>query len=88
DTVVLHLPNGIAFVETCFALFQLGVRPVLALPAHRQHEISGFCRFAEAKAYIGAERIDGFDPRPMARELLASGASASPWISAIRQAPL
>lgn len=42
DTVVLHLPNGIAFVETCFALFQLGVRPVLALPAHRQHEISGF----------------------------------------------
>ncbi|MCR3766703.1 AMP-binding protein, partial [Pseudomonas aeruginosa] len=36
DTVVLHLPNGIAFVETCFALFQLGVRPVLALPAHRQ----------------------------------------------------
>lgn len=32
DTVVLHLPNGIAFVETCFALFQLGVRPVLALP--------------------------------------------------------
>lgn len=86
DTVVLHLPNGIAFVETCFALFQLGVRPVLALPAHRQHEISGFCRFAEAKAYIGAERIDGFDPRPMARELLASGACRMALIHEIGRA--
>ncbi|ARN54402.1 pyochelin biosynthesis salicyl-AMP ligase PchD [Pseudomonas aeruginosa] len=88
DTVVLHLPNGIAFVETCFALFQLGVRPVLALPAHRQHEISGFCRFAEAKAYIGAERIDGFDPRPMARELLASGACRMALIHGEAKAPL
>ena len=88
DTVVLHLPNGIAFVETCFALFQLGVRPVLALPAHRQHEISGFCRFAEAKAYIGAERIDGFDPRPMARELLASGACRMALIHGEAEAPL
>ncbi len=85
---MLHLPNGIAFVETCFALFQLGVRPVLALPAHRQHEISGFCRFAEAKAYIGAERIDGFDPRPMARELLASGACRMALIHGEAKAPL
>ena len=85
---MLHLPNGIAFVETCFALFQLGVRPVLALPAHRQHEIRGFCRFAEAKAYIGAERIDGFDPRPMARELLASGACRMALIHGEAEAPL
>ncbi|MGA4816669.1 hypothetical protein ACPA9J_24015 [Pseudomonas aeruginosa] len=75
---MLHLPNGIAFVETCFALFQLGVRPVLALPAHRQHRDQRFRRFAEAKAYIGAERIDGFDPRPMARES-ASPAAPAGW---------
>lgn len=88
DTVVLHLPNGIAFVETCFALFQLGVRPVLALPAHRRQEIGGFCRFTGAKAYIGAERVDGFDPRPMARELLDSGACRMALIHGDAAAPL
>ncbi|WP_353980206.1 (2,3-dihydroxybenzoyl)adenylate synthase [Salinicola endophyticus] len=88
DTVVLHLPNSIEFVETCFALFQLGVRPVMALPAHRQHEIGGFCRFIGARAYIGAERIDGFDPRPMARELLASGACQMALIHGEAETPL
>lgn len=88
DNIVLHLPNGIAFVETCFALFQIGVRPVLALPAHRQHEIGGFCRFAGAKAYIGAERLDEFDPRPMAQQLLESGACRMVLIHGEATAPL
>ena len=88
DNVVLHLPNSIAFVETCFALFQLGVRPVLALPAHRQHEIAGFCRFARAVAYIGAAQADGFDPRPMARALLDQGACNMALIHGPADAPL
>lgn len=88
DNVVLHLPNSIAFVETCFALFQLGVRPVLALPAHRQHEIAGFCRFARAAAYIGAGQADGFDPRPMARALLDEGACSMALIHGMADAPL
>ncbi|OTH22641.1 hypothetical protein CAY99_34985 [Pseudomonas aeruginosa] len=41
-----------------------------------------------AKAYIGAERIDGFDPRPMARELLASGACRMALIHGEAEAPL
>lgn len=69
DNAVVHLPNGSAFVEVCFALFRLGVRPILALPAHRQHEIGGFCRFAEARAYIGCDQLEGFDCRQMARQL-------------------
>lgn len=73
DSVVLHLPNGIAFVETCLALFQLGVRPVLALPAHRRHEIEGLCRAVEARAYIGVDSLDTFDPRPLARHLVENG---------------
>lgn len=69
DNVVVHLPNGSAFIEVCFALFRLGVRPILALPAHRQHEIGGFCSFAEARAYIGCDQFEGFDCRQMARQL-------------------
>lgn len=52
DTVIVHLPNSIYFIEVCFALFQLGVYPVLALPAHKQLEINNFCQFTQAKAYI------------------------------------
>lgn len=52
DTVIVHLPNSIYFVEVCFALFQLGIYPVLALPAHQQLEINNFCQFTQAKAYL------------------------------------
>ncbi|MXN77941.1 AMP-binding protein [Burkholderia sp. 4701] len=72
DTAVVHLPNGARFIETCFALFQLGVRPVLALPAHRQHEIGAFCRFTGARAYLGAAQSGDFDARPLAGALRES----------------
>ena len=71
DAVVVHLPNGARFIETCFALFQLGVRPVLALPAHRHYEIGAFCRFAGARAYLGAAQLGEFDCRPLAAALQA-----------------
>ncbi|MDN7443554.1 AMP-binding protein [Burkholderia cepacia] len=71
DAVVVHLPNGARFIETCFALFQLGVRPVLALPAHRHYEIGAFCRFAGARAYLCAARLGEFDCRPLAAALQA-----------------
>ncbi|WP_455733072.1 (2,3-dihydroxybenzoyl)adenylate synthase, partial [Burkholderia stabilis] len=71
DAVVVHLPNGARFIETCFALFQLGVRPVLALPAHRHYEIGAFCRFADARAYLCASTLGDFDCRPLAAALQA-----------------
>ncbi|WP_233344210.1 (2,3-dihydroxybenzoyl)adenylate synthase [Burkholderia cepacia] len=71
DAVVVHLPNGARFIETCFALFQLGVRPVLALPAHRHYEIGAFCRFADARAYLCAAQLGEFDCRPLAAALQA-----------------
>ncbi|WP_413205732.1 (2,3-dihydroxybenzoyl)adenylate synthase [Rhodospirillum sp. A1_3_36] len=88
DNVVLHLPNGVAFIETCLALFQLGVRPVFALPAHRRHEIEGLCRASEAKAYIGADKVDAFDPRPMAHHLIESGLCDMALIHGEAEAPL
>ena len=71
DAVVVQLPNGARFIETCFALFQLGVRPVLALPAHRLYEIGAFCRFAGARAYLCASQLGDFDCRPLAAALQA-----------------
>ncbi len=69
DRVVLQLPNIIEFFEVCFALFRIGALPVFALPAHRSSEICYFCEFAEATAYIIADKQLGFDYRNLARDV-------------------
>lgn len=71
DRVVLQLPNTIAFFETCFALFRIGALPVFALPSHRYSEISYFCEFAEATAYIIPENNGSFDYHSLARKVQA-----------------
>ena len=71
DRVVVQLPNIVEFFEVCFALFRLGALPVLALPAHRRSEISYFCRFTEAVAYIIPDKDGGFDHRKLAEEVRA-----------------
>ncbi|MBO1581641.1 (2,3-dihydroxybenzoyl)adenylate synthase [Bacillus sp. XF8] len=69
DRVVLQLPNITEFFEVCFALFRIGALPVFALPSHRSSEISYFCEFTEATAYIIADKQLGFDYRKLAREV-------------------
>lgn len=71
DRVVVQLPNGKEFLVVLFGLSRIGVVPVLALPAHRIAEISAFVQAVEAKAYICADTVAGFDYREMARELRA-----------------
>ncbi|GAA4821183.1 (2,3-dihydroxybenzoyl)adenylate synthase [Tomitella cavernea] len=71
DHVVVHLPNGAAFVETFFALLRLGAVAVLALPAHRRTEIVQFCGHTGAVAYIVADKHLGFDYRALAAEVSA-----------------
>jgi 2,3-dihydroxybenzoate-AMP ligase len=71
DRVIVQLPNIPEFFAVCFALFRLGVLPILTLPAHRQIEIRSFCTHAEAVAYIIADREGDFDYRQLAREILA-----------------
>ena len=41
DKVVLQIPNTIEFAVISFALFKLGIVPVMALPAQRKTEIKG-----------------------------------------------
>ncbi|WP_342376714.1 (2,3-dihydroxybenzoyl)adenylate synthase [Bacillus thuringiensis] len=69
DRVVIQLPNVIEFFEMCFALFRIGALPVFALPSHRSSEISYFCEFGEASAYVISDKALGFDYRKLAREV-------------------
>ncbi|PWV93785.1 2,3-dihydroxybenzoate-AMP ligase [Paenibacillus cellulosilyticus] len=69
DRVVVQLPNISQFFDVIFALFRLGALPIFALPLHRSSEISYFCEFSEAAAYIIPDTHAGFDYRPMASEV-------------------
>ncbi len=71
DNVVVQLPNRISFITTCFALFRMGARPVLALPAQRETELDGIFRVAKPAAYIIPDTFLGFDYEKMATRLLA-----------------
>ncbi|UTV30751.1 (2,3-dihydroxybenzoyl)adenylate synthase [Photobacterium atrarenae] len=72
DNVVLQMTNVAEFYTCFFALLQLGVRPVLALPAHRQAEITYFCDHAEAKAYLIDGASAAFDYQALARDVAAN----------------
>ncbi|MER7668376.1 (2,3-dihydroxybenzoyl)adenylate synthase [Kitasatospora sp. NPDC096128] len=66
DRVVVQLPNAAEFFEVVFALFRIGALPVFALPAHRYAEISHFCSFTGAVAYVVPGVEGGFDHRELA----------------------
>lgn len=70
DNVVLQMTNVAEFYLCYFALLQKGIRPVLALPAHRLSEISYFCKHAEAKAYIIDGELTGFNYQGLATQVL------------------
>ncbi|MBW4082989.1 (2,3-dihydroxybenzoyl)adenylate synthase [Paenibacillus sp. S150] len=69
DRVIVQLPNIAEFIEVCFGLFRLGALPVFAQPVHRSNEISYFCEFSEAVAYIIPALHSGFDYRLLAGEV-------------------
>lgn len=71
DRVVVQLPNIAEFFEVVFALFRIGALPVFALPAHRETEISYFCEFTEAVAYVIAAEHGGYDYRELAAKTRA-----------------
>ncbi|MFJ8471340.1 (2,3-dihydroxybenzoyl)adenylate synthase [Kitasatospora sp. NPDC094011] len=71
DRVVVQLPNVAEFFEVVFALFRIGALPVFALPAHRYAEISHFCSFTGAVAYVVPGVEGGFDHRELASRVRA-----------------
>ncbi|MER6444394.1 (2,3-dihydroxybenzoyl)adenylate synthase [Streptomyces venezuelae] len=71
DKVVVQLPNTAEFFEVVFALFRIGALPVFALPAHRRTEISYFCSFTGAVAYVVPAVHGGYDHRGLAAAVRA-----------------
>lgn len=70
DKIVLQLPNSAELIFVIFALFKIGVVPIMSLPAHRKTEISGIIELSEAKAYIAKDRYLGFSYVNMIREII------------------
>jgi 2,3-dihydroxybenzoate-AMP ligase len=71
DRVVVQLPNVPDFVSLCFALFRIGALPVMALPAHREYEITHLVEHAEASAYAVPASFGNFDYLELARAVRA-----------------
>ena len=72
DRIVVQLPNRWPFVVLTLACLRSGIIPVMALPAHRRHELAYLCEHSEARAMAVPGMLRGFDHQEMAEELLAA----------------
>ncbi len=66
ERVVFQLPNTAEFLSVLLALMRIGVIPIMALPPHREQELTHFASFSGAKALFIPEHLRDFDFRPMA----------------------
>lgn len=70
--VVFQVPNAKEFFSIFLGLLRIGVIPVMALPAHRETELTHFARFSDATALFIPAQIREFDFRPMAESVRAA----------------
>ncbi|MFC3059231.1 (2,3-dihydroxybenzoyl)adenylate synthase [Paenirhodobacter populi] len=80
DRVVVQMPNRAEFLSVVFGLFYAGLVPVYVLPAHRETEVLHLAAKSGARAYVCADRHDGFDYRPLARALKAAVPAIGPVV--------
>ncbi|MGK5115698.1 (2,3-dihydroxybenzoyl)adenylate synthase [Geodermatophilus sp. CPCC 205506] len=71
DRIVVQLPNCWEFVVLTMACLRAGIVPVMALPAHRGHELAYLAAHAEAAALAVPSTLRGFDHQAMAADLVA-----------------
>ncbi len=69
DRMVVQLPNCWEFVVLTLACFRLGVVPVMALPAHRRHEMTHLVERSDAAAIAVGGTVRGFDHQALAHDL-------------------
>lgn len=69
DRMIFQLPNEPEFVYGYFAAVKVGIIPILALPAHRDAEISFFAQFCKARAHVIPSRSKDFSHQEMSREV-------------------
>ena len=71
DRIVVQLPNCWEFVVLTLGCLRAGIVPVMALPAHRQHELAYLCEHSEARALAVPGVLRDFDHQEMAAQLRA-----------------
>ena len=79
DNILLQLPNCIGLVAALFALFRLGARPILAMPAQKGADIDALCALARPKAWLYPAHYLGHDYQAIAREMSAHHPAIQRW---------
>ncbi len=69
DRIVIQLPNVWQFTVLTLACFRAGIIPVMALPAHRQYELSSLAELSESRAIAVSDVIKDFDHQALAEGL-------------------
>jgi 2,3-dihydroxybenzoate-AMP ligase len=69
DRLLVQLPNGWEFLALTLACFRSGVIPVMALPAHRRHELYHLAAVSEARAIAVPRVLRDFDHESLAHQL-------------------
>jgi 2,3-dihydroxybenzoate-AMP ligase len=69
DRMIFQLPNELEFIYCYFAAVKIGAIPILALPSHRDAEISFFAQFAKAKAHVIPSHYKDFSHQELSREV-------------------
>ncbi|GAB3434064.1 (2,3-dihydroxybenzoyl)adenylate synthase [Actinophytocola sediminis] len=72
DNILVQLPNSWEFVALFLACQRIGVAPVLALLAHREHELSYLAELANVRAIVVPDTWQKFDHQRLATELAES----------------
>ncbi|MFF5307890.1 (2,3-dihydroxybenzoyl)adenylate synthase [Streptomyces massasporeus] len=69
DAMLVQLPNGWEFVTLTLACLRAGIAPVMALPAHRGHEMRHLAAHAEVTSIAVPDRLGDFDHQELGREV-------------------
>lgn len=69
ERIIVQLPNCVEFASLSLACFDLGVIPIMALPAFRRAELEYLAKLTDAKAIATAPEYRGFDHARLAGEL-------------------
>lgn len=79
DRILMQLPTCWEFVALTLACFRVGVIPVMALPAHRRHELTHLATLSESVALVVPVTDRGADLRDVAQQV----AAAAPTVRAV-----
>ena len=71
DNILVQLPNCWEFVALFLACQRIGVAPVLALTAHREHELEYLAELAAVRAIVVPDRWRRFDHQHLASDIAA-----------------